>query len=281
MAARFKVKRMSIQELDAAPGSLADFRRGLAVKCRVMIALMIRLLMTKYGRSNIGFLWLVLEPMILCCGVLATRTLIQASEENGISLIALLVTGYLPLTLWRHLTGAGVFLLRRNGPMLYHRDISLLDCCFALFFLELGGCTIAGIVVYWSLYTMHLIVPIDDIGTLISGWLIMGVLAFSLMMVFAVLTEYYEAAERFIQPFNYLILPICGFFFMVSWLPDYAQDLAWYVPPVHCYEMIRAGLFGPSVETFYTPWYPLLCSAIMLAIALPLVERARDKIHFG
>jgi capsular polysaccharide transport system permease protein len=266
---------------DESHRSFADFRRGLGVQRRVLIALMIRQLMTKYGRSNIGFLWLVLEPMILCGGVLATRTLIQAGEENGISLIAILVTGYLPLTLWRHVSGAGVFFLRRNGSMLYHRDITLLDCAFALLFLELGGCTIAGVVVYWTLFTLKLIQPVYDIGLMLQGWLSMGFLAFGVMMSFAVLTETYEAAERFVQPFQYLILPICGFFFFVSWLPDYARELAWYVPTVHCYEMIRGGLFGPTVETIYTPWYPILFGLFLMAFALPRIDKARDKIHFG
>ncbi|WP_131196980.1 ABC transporter permease [Lichenihabitans psoromatis] len=272
---------MSQLDLQEPAHTFANLKRALAVQRRVLVALMIRQLMTKYGRSNIGFLWLVLEPMILCSGVLVVRSLISGGEENGVPLISLLVTGYIPLTLWRHLSSAGTFFLRRNGSMLYHRDITLLDCAFAHFFLELGGCTIAFLIVYWSLFTMHLIEPIYDIGLMVSGWLLMGTLAFGLMVTFGVLTEFYEASERFIQPFQYLFLPICGFFYMVSWLPDYAQELAWYVPTVHCYEMIRGGLFGPSVETHFTPWYPALWAIGMLAITLPMVDKARDKIHFG
>jgi ABC-type polysaccharide/polyol phosphate export permease len=40
--------------------------RGVKVQARVLRALMIRELMMRYGRGNIGFLWLVLEPMLLC-----------------------------------------------------------------------------------------------------------------------------------------------------------------------------------------------------------------------
>ncbi|UDL93229.1 ABC transporter permease [Lichenihabitans sp. PAMC28606] len=272
---------MHPQDISEPAHTLANLRHGLAVQRRVMVALMIRQLMTKYGRSNIGFLWLVLEPMILCCGVLVVRSFISDAEEGGLPLISLLVTGYIPLTLYRHITSAGTFFLRRNGSMLYHRDITLFDCVFALFLLELGGCTIAFVVVYWSLLNLNLIGPIYDLGLMASGWLLMALLASSLMIAIAVLTEYYEAAERFIQPFQYLFLPICGFFYMVEWLPDYVQNLAWYVPTVHCYEMIRGGLFGPIVETHYAPWYPVVWSIGLLAWALPMVDKARDRIHFG
>lgn len=271
---------MSNQYADIQPG-LSGFLNGVAVQARVLVALMIRLLMTKYGRSNIGFLWLVAEPMILCCGVLLVRTQIQASEENGVPLIPLLITGYLPLTLWRHISGPGVHLFRRSASLLYHRSISLLDCALAFMFLEIGGCTIAACVVYWTLYTFGYVKPIYDIGLLLTGWFCMAFLAFGLMLCFATLTEFFEAAERFVQPFQYLLLPVCGFFFMVSWLPDSVQKVAWYMPTVHCYEMVRGGFFGPELKTYYTPWYPLLWGLGLMAIALPKVEKAREKIHFG
>jgi capsular polysaccharide transport system permease protein len=272
---------MSLEKTYYEGVSFARWTRGLAVQRRVLVALMIRQLMTKYGRNNIGFLWIVLEPMILCTGVLVLRSLIQSAEENGVSLIAMLVTGYLPLTLWRHLSNAGVMALRRSGNLLYHRDISLFDCCFATLLNELGGTTFAAVIVYYALYSLNLIQPFHDIGVALCGWLLMALISFAVMMVFAVLTEYWEASERFIQPFQYLTLPLCGFFFLVNWLPSYVQDLAWYVPTVHCYEMIRDGLFGPAVPTYYAPWYPLLWSIGLLAWALPMVDKARDKIHFG
>jgi capsular polysaccharide transport system permease protein len=262
-------------------GGWARFIRGLAVQRRILVALIIRQLMTKYGRNNIGFLWIVLEPMILCSGVLVIRSLISNSEENGVPLVAVLTTGYLPLTLWRHLTNAGVMILRRSGSMLYHRDISLIDCCIATIVLETSGCTLAGTIVYWTLYSAGLMGPIYDMGLVLGGWLLMALLATGLLFVFAVLTEYYEATERFIQPWQYLMIPLCGFFFMVNWLPSYAQKLAWYMPTIHCYEMIRAGAFGPGIPTYYTPWYPALWGIGMMAWALPRIEKARDKIHFG
>ena len=257
------------------------WRRGFAVQRRVLVALIIRQLMTKYGRQNIGFLWIVLEPMILCTGVLVVRSLISGGEENGVPLVAMLTTGYLPLTLWRHLTGNGMQILRRSASMLYHRDITLLDCCIATMIIEIGGCTLASTIVYWALWSLSLIEPIHDFGLVICGWFLMALLSIGVMMTFAVLTELYESSERFIQPSQYLMIPLCGFFFMVNWLPTYVQKMAWWVPTVHSYEMIRAGVFGPSIPTYYTPWYPALWGVGLLALTLPKIGKAREKIHFG
>ena len=52
---------------------MSEFLTGLRIQSRGVNALMIRELMMRYGRGNIGFLWLVLEPMILCAGGMAAR----------------------------------------------------------------------------------------------------------------------------------------------------------------------------------------------------------------
>jgi capsular polysaccharide transport system permease protein len=258
--------------------SKGDFGHGLAIQGRVLHALMIRELMMRYGRGNIGFLWLILEPMILCAGVIGLRYLIQGHQEHGVSLVALLLSGYMPLTLWRHLTNHTVHLAMRSVGMLYHRDITVVDVFMMTVALEFLGCTLAFIVNYAALVALGAIDPIVDYGLVFCGWLAMGFLATGVGAMTAVLTEFYEPAERFIQPIQYLILPISGFLFMVDWLPTEVQKIAWYMPMIHCFEMIRAGFFGDSVVTHYDIWYPLAVGGVILAIYLQMIEKTRDRL---
>src|SRR5208282_2917688 len=46
-----------------------SFFQSLAIQFRVLHALMMRELITRYGRDNLGVLWLVGEPMIFTLGV--------------------------------------------------------------------------------------------------------------------------------------------------------------------------------------------------------------------
>jgi len=258
-----------------------QFWRGLGVQRRVLGALMVRHLIEEFGRSNVGFLWIVITPLLLCSGVLVLRSLMMNPVDHGVSLIAIIFSGYLPLTLFRHLTNGGVFLLRRSSGLLYHRHVTLLDTLLAMIALETIACSVAFAFVYWVLLLLGLVEPIADYGLVAGGWVAMAVLAGGIGAAFAVLTEVYERADRFIQPAQYLILPVCGFIFMTDWLPLYVQKLAWWMPTVHCYEMIRAGMFGNSVVTHYDIWYPLLFGFLLFAWAIPRLESARARIHFG
>ena len=251
------------------------------VQMRALHALIVREMMMRYGRDNIGFLWVVLEPMILTAGVLVLWSAIRAPYEHGVHVISLVMTGYMPLTLWRHITQAGIHAFRRSMSLLYHRHITLLDAFLARVILEFAGTTAALIIVYLVLLAAGLVSAFHDPGLALLGWVSMGVLSVGVAACIAVMTEYSEAMEKFIQPFQYFMLPLSGCFFMVEWLPYDVQQLALLNPSVHCYEMVRGGLFGEGVATHYTVWYPALFGAVLLAIGLSRFEAVRDRLHTG
>ena len=45
------------------------FVDGLNVQFRCLRALMIREMMMRYGRNSLGFVWVFIEPMLLCVGL--------------------------------------------------------------------------------------------------------------------------------------------------------------------------------------------------------------------
>ncbi|SKA36261.1 capsular polysaccharide transport system permease protein [Enhydrobacter aerosaccus] len=240
---------------------------------------MVRDVMMRYGREHLGFVWVILEPMLLTTGVLIVWSLIRPSQEHGIRLIGLVITGYMPLTLWRHLTNSASLLFRRSTAMLYHRNLSLLDIFLSRQLLEFAGATAALMFVYFTLVVAGLLEPVHDFTLALAGWLMMGWLALGVSSLTVVLSEKYEIAERFIQPFQYLQLPISGTFFLVDWLPYDAQQIIWYNPTVHCYEMFRAGFFGPSIVTYYSPLYVGIWAFTLSSIGLSAIAHMRSHIR--
>jgi capsular polysaccharide transport system permease protein len=235
----------------------------------------------RYGRNNIGFLWSVLEPMILTIGVMTIWASAKAPIEHGVQVVALVLTGYMPLTLWRHTSNNGVNLIRGSISALYHRNLTLLDVITARMVTEFIGTSIAFLIVYFCLLAMGFVEPIQDPGRLILAWTLLGAMGGGSALLIAALTEYYESAERFVQPFQYLLIPLSGTFFMVDWLPTRAQQLILYNPLVHCYELFRAGFFGPGVTTHVDIWYPAIWVVGLVAIGLRTLDAAREQMHGG
>lgn len=268
-----------MHQVSASARGGSQFITGLKIQGRVLGALIMREMLIRYGRENIGFLWLALEPMILTTGVMIMWTVLN-HEAHGLTVAAFVLSGYMPLTLWRHISGHAVSCLRQNMPLMYHRQIRFADALIARALLEIAGTTAALIVVYTVARLAGIIPPFQDLGLLLTGWLFMAWFSFGVGLIFAASSERFEFVEKFIPPFQYLTLPICGMFFMVAWLPSGAQKLALYVPTVHCFELFRAGVFGDTVQTFYDVSYLLKCCLFTTAVGLFLVNIARSHIKF-
>ncbi len=170
--------------------SRGQFIRGLKIQARVLGAMIMREVVSRYGRENIGFLWLMLEPMILTGGVMIMWTLLR-HEAHGLAVVAFVLSGYMPLTLWRHVTGHAVSCLRQNLPLMYHRQIRLPDALLSRGLLEIAGTTTALVVVYTVVRLAGFMPPYENLGLLLAGWLFMAWFAFAVGLIFA------AASERF------------------------------------------------------------------------------------
>lgn len=245
----------------------------------VIRALIIRDMMVRFGRSHLGFIWTVLEPMILTAGVMLVWSLIHGATLHGVSVIAFVLTAYMPLTVWRHLTNPAIRILRNNGGMLYHFPVAPADIILGRLALEYLSTTAALAVVFFVIASVGLVKPPAEPGLMLLAWAMTGWFYAGQGMIIAALTEYWEPAERFIPPLNYLALPISGVFFMVDWLPSYAQKLLLLNPAVHCFEMFRAGLFGESVATYYDGYYLAAWSLGLSVVGMAAIYRVRDHIQ--
>lgn len=254
--------------------------RGLVAQGRNIHALLLRDMMMRYGRGNLGFVWVILEPMILTVGVMIIWS-IMGPSKHGIKVIELILTGYMPLTLWRHLTNNVVNIFRGSSPLLYHRHVTVFDLVAARQALEFIATSTALLFVWGTLNSAGVMSDIRRLDLFILGWMMMAWFGIAFGAVVAAVTEVSETAERMIQPIQYLNIPLSGVFFMVDWVPDWAQHLLLYHPLVHCYEVFRAGYFGETVVTHYDLGYFATCAFVMSFIGVISIRAVRSRIQLN
>lgn len=266
---------------------LLDMRRlavGFRTQVRTIRSLMLRDMLMRHGRDNIGFGWVILEPMILTAGVMIVWTIMAGGVDKGkggINVVEMVLTGYMPLTLWRHMTNPSIMLFRRSVPLLYHRQITLFDILLSKLSLEFIGASAAFVFVWSSLYALGVVSGIYNLSLLIAGWLMMAFLGLAGGALIVAITERWEAAERFIQPSQYLMVPISGCFFLLDWLPTWAQDALLYNPMVHCFEVFRAGYFGSALTFHYEFGYFAVVAFVLLFFGVLAVHHIRQWVQIS
>lgn len=255
--------------------TLAD---SLQVQHRVLSALFMRELLTRFGRHNIGFLWLFFEPMIFTLGVTALWTATKSVHGSDLPIVAFALTGYSSVLLWRNMPGRCIGALWANLSLLYHRNIKVLDIYLARLMLEFGGATISFAVLSILFISIGWLEPPQDILQVLGGWLIIAWFGGALAIWLGALSHESELVERLWHPASYLVFPLSGAAFMVDALPRFAQEVVLFIPMVHGTEFVREGYFGDRARAHYDLGYVVpLCLAISV-LALLQVRRLSRRV---
>ncbi|RIV83517.1 capsule biosynthesis protein [Aurantiacibacter xanthus] len=254
---------------------MASFSQGLRIQIKVVKALMIRELLTRFGRDNIGFLWIMAEPLLFAGLVGLVWTFARGPEYHGVNVIAFVVTGYIPLTFLRHSFGRSAKIFQSNSSLLYHRQVKVLDFIVVRVTIEIVGAMMAYVFAGTVLIFLGYFPLPHDVGMLIAGWAIYVFFVMAVSMVLAPLSEMSEVVEKLVPISVYIAIPFSGVFNMASWLtPSLREPLMW-SPMVSGMEMMRYGVFGNLVTPYYDIPKALSVSLICLLVGLILVRVVR------
>lgn len=245
---------------------------------RIVAALMMRETSTRFGREGLGAAWLVFEPLAFCVVVIALWSATKPAYEHGIRVAAFTMTGYMCVILLRHQVQYSISALQANVGLLHHRQIKPLHILISRNVLEFGGATIAYVVVYAALLALGQIDLPHDYLLFYTGWLLLGWIIMGLALVMTGLAMRFEILERVINLVTYIMIPLSGAFAMVSWLPAKTREIYMILPLPHAIEMLRAGVFGEFVPTYYDGLYALVWGTAMNVMGMLLIASARDQI---
>lgn len=261
--------------VDEHPSLAASWR----VQRRVLGALFLREALTRFGRHNIGFLWLFFEPMIFTLGVTALWTATKSVHGSDLPIVAFALTGYSSVLLWRNMPGRLIGALWINLSLLYHRNIKVLDIYLARLMLEFGGATISFTVLSIVFISIGWLNPPQDLMEVVGGWLLIAWFGSALAIWLGALSHESELVDKLWHPASYLIFPLSGAAFMVDALPVPAQNIVLYIPMVHGTEIVREGWFGLRARAHYNLDYVVpLCLVISLLALLQVRKVARRVV---
>ena len=259
-----------------ARSSLAS---SLAVQWRVIRALLMREVITRYGRENLGVLWLIAEPALFTLGVSALWTAGGLNHGSSLPIVAFAVTGYSSVLMWRNTASRCNSALLQNFNLLYHRNVQVIDVFFTRIILELAGTTASFTLLSAFFISIGVVEPPIDMLEVVGGWLMLAWFGASLGMVLGAATAYSELVDRIWHPTSYLLFPLSGAAFMVDWLPQRAQDIVLLLPMVHGVEIVREGFFGDAVRTHHDAGYMALCCLGLTLVGLLLVRDAGRRVE--
>jgi len=253
---------------------------GLRLQARVIHALILREIQTRFGRDGGGFLWLFVEPILLSCfiGLMKWAAERWTGSGHGINPFLFAIVGYVPFFGFRAILMRGASAIQANAALMYHRPVQLLDIIIARNVLEavavMGAVSIILTGVAWVLGDEP-----SSLLTMLLGMALLLLFANGLGMLVAAGCATSETFEKLIHPATYLTMPLSGCLFALHWMPAWIRDALLWNPQVHFHEMVRDGMFGNVLPAYYDVPYMLGAVLLVNFFGLCALRAVRSRVE--
>lgn len=246
----------------------------------VLRALILREFQARFGRHNIGFLWLVVEPLILASVITAIHSASHTNDiYGGIQPYPFTVIGYCLAIIFRNNFGRSEGVLGAAIPLLYHSQITPVAIMTARVICE----TIGTLTAFAILMTAGIMLGLAEFPIrplyLFLAIAEISIWSLGLAWLIAAHTHTNHVVGRFVHPVAYFMFPLSGAFFTMDFLPPWAREYMAWNPMMGMMETARYGQFESASPDYMFPGYVIAHCAFTVYWGLLSLRRVRRHIH--
>jgi capsular polysaccharide transport system permease protein len=250
----------------------------IATRWRVIYAIMLRDIRTRFGHTRLGYFWAIMEPIthLMTLGVVF-YVLNHAPPPVGDNLFLFYITGLVPFLMFSHMSHGVMGATESNNVMLQLPIVKRTDIIVAhalrQFATEL---CVGGIIFSVAALLGQRGVPADPL-TAMAAIGLLGLLAVGIGAVNVVIAEAFPAYETLYSALIRLFYVASGIYYSPISMPDWARDILTCSPILQGIEFFRSG-FYPQYDPHWVDVNYLLIwvvASIGIGFALERALRAR------
>lgn len=270
--------RASVRRTPVRQGFLGQ----VSVRWRVVHAVMLREMRTRFARSRLGYMWAILEPLshLLTLGSVFS-ILNHAPPPIGDSLFLYYLTGLLPYLMFSHVSNEVMGALAANGSVLQLPSVRRTDVLAARGILHLGTEIVVGVVAFSAAALLgEQGMPHDPLMVAEAVALLWG-LAMGVGAVNLVVSEFIPSWETFYASLVRLMYFSSGIYYSPMSMPDWIRDILVWNPVLQGIELFRSGFYSQYEPHWLAPGYLAAWSLGALVLGLSLERAARRRMRIA
>ena len=245
---------------------------------RVVVALVLREMSTRYGRTPGGYLWGIIEPLAAIMVLSVAFSLVMRTPSLGTSFLLFYSTGYLPFNLYQTLSMTISKAITFSKPLLKYPAVTWVDAITARFLLN----SLTGILITVLLLGGILAVidnrTVLDFPRIVSGMGLAMFLGLSIGVLNCALSGLYPLWEMVWAIITRPLFLASGVIFLYDTMPPLARDILWYNPLIHVIGRMRTGFYPTYTAPYINEVYVLSVALICLVLGLILLGRFHRDI---
>lgn len=247
---------------------------------RVILALMLREMTTKYGRSPGGYIWAILEPAGAIALLSFAFSLMMRTPSLGNSFIVFYASGYMAFSHYNTLEKSVNNALPYAAGLLRYPVVTWLDAILARFFINALTNVLNAIVIIWGALYFSGESMMVDFWPMVEAMAAGSVLALGMGTLDAFLLGMSPLYRSIYKIITRPLMIMSAVLFIVEDLPSTIQDIIWYNPLVHITGLMRAGVYATYDPQYISLPYVFTIAMVSLTIGLFFLRSyARSIVH--
>jgi capsular polysaccharide transport system permease protein len=259
------------------PNASAGLYKALRIQIRVVGALTLRDLRTRFGGTYVSYSIAVMWPLTHLVVLAAAYTLIGRQPSYGTDTFTWVLSGTLPFVVFLYGTRAISQSLSANASLLSFSIVRRIDLLLARALVELVTAIIIGTIMFSIFVLLRGPLAFADfqlcvLAVLLTYWtgLAFGSLA-------APIVRIWPAMLMVMQMFVIICWITAGIVYLPDSVPEPFHTYLAYNPLVHCSELLRFGLYDDYQSRTMDIDYLMTLTSVLILMGLSL-ERAIPRL---
>jgi capsular polysaccharide transport system permease protein len=255
-------------------------RKPVPATVRVVFALIMREMATSYGRSSLGYLWALLEPVGAVAILSLAFAIAFSSPALGESFPLFYATGYIPFMLYNTMQNKVSSTIRENQQLLFYPAVTYVDALASRAILTMITQVAVALIVFGGIVILDAFHQKIDFVRVGLSLLVAGFLGLGIGVLNCVIIHLSPAWRQIWSIITRPIFLVSCIFYLFDTLPEWVQSILWFNPLVHVIGMTRQGFYSTYDADYVVVAFPLAVGAVTLFFGLALLRRySQDLIN--
>lgn len=245
---------------------------------RVVTALMLREMDTRFGRAAGGYLWAVAQPLGTILLLAVAFGLMLRTPPMGTSFLLFYATGIIPFNMYRSVASSVAGAVATNRGLLAYPVVTALDAVIAKFLLELCTAIVIATIVFVAVILFFELHVVLDFAAIVTGFALAALLGLGIGTLNCVLYGFFPTWRNVWRMLSRPLFLLSGVLFLYESLPGNLQAILWWNPLAHVLAVMRAGFYGTYEPQFVSYPYVLGWGLTMFFVGGYLIRRHQSSL---
>lgn len=245
---------------------------------RTLLALIMREMITSYGRSPGGYMWAILEPAAGTALITAIFSMGFKTPPLGTNFGIFYASGIVPFFLYNDISGKVGTAISYSKSLLVYPSVTFLDAIVARFLLNaMTQLMVAYIVITFIIIVLDAPVSLS-FGRILLGFSMALMLGLGMGTLNCFLFSTYPLWQRVWSIVTRPLFFVSGVIFLYDTIPEPYRGWLWWNPLVHVVGAVRSGFYARYDANYVSPIYVFSFASITFVVGLVFLRRYHRDI---